>query len=70
MAIQQTRQAKFNALLAPRMKARLGDAEYSTEEYWDAVSASAAASLTLLPLNRSVARPACAGALLSADPHL
>jgi hypothetical protein len=35
-AIEQTRQAKFDALLAPRMQARLGDAEYSREEYWAA----------------------------------
>lgn len=36
MAIQQTRIENFDALLAPRMKARLGDSPYSTDEYWDA----------------------------------
>jgi hypothetical protein len=37
MAIQEEHRAKFNALLAPRMKARLGDTDdYTRDEYWDA----------------------------------
>jgi hypothetical protein len=37
MTIQETRRAKFEALLAPRMRARLGeDGSYSADEYRDA----------------------------------
>jgi hypothetical protein len=36
MVIQETGRAKFESLMAPRMQARLGDAEYSLKEWCDA----------------------------------
>jgi hypothetical protein len=36
MVIQETRRAKLDALLVPRIKARLGDAKHTMNEYMDA----------------------------------